>query len=367
MTRLKGISIIVLIITIIVMIIIAGVTILSLAGSDVIARAKETRFRRDIKSFEDEYDIWVSDVTINNPRVDLSKVHANKEYVTGLERIPEINDITDILTSFKKNNDYIDKIIILNGKLKTNDINLSNEELEIAINIGLDSSDSYIKSNLLLHYDGINNTGIGHSSTITSWKNLIENGIDGTLTNFNNNASSGTTDSGLIFDGLNDCVNVEGNSSMNIDNYLSIMAWVKFDNVANLTRIGNIIGNYGHTPHFNFEAISYGRLRFYWKSGEIDLLSATDLRGGWHNVAVVRNKIKDTITLYIDGVFNVQKTAGTNLDIKLPLRIGDDYRNTDSPGIPFHGTINSILLYNSALTVDEIKQNYEINKIRFGI
>ena len=39
----------------------------------------------------------------------------------------------------------------------------------------------YVTDGLVLHYDAINNTGEGHNSSTTTWKDLSGNGNDGTL------------------------------------------------------------------------------------------------------------------------------------------------------------------------------------------
>lgn len=43
-------------------------------------------------------------------------------------------------------------------------------------------SDGYVTDGLVLYYDAINNTGSGHSSSTTTWKDLSGNGNDGTVT-----------------------------------------------------------------------------------------------------------------------------------------------------------------------------------------
>ena len=47
---------------------------------------------------------------------------------------------------------------------------------------------TYVTNGLKLHYDAINNTGNGHSSTTMTWKDLSGNGNDGTLSSTPNNS-----------------------------------------------------------------------------------------------------------------------------------------------------------------------------------
>ncbi len=169
----------------------------------------------------------------------------------------------------------------------------------------------------------------------------------------------------LDFNGSSDYADVGSGGSIGLTDYLTVSAWVYFNNVSDGTRVGNIVGNYLIDPHFNFEGHTTGRLRFYWDGGEVDLFGTKDLRGAWHHVIAVRNKTTNKITLYIDGIFESEKTAGTNRDIQWPLRIGGDFRAT--PGIPFNGLIDDIRIYDRALSEAEIKQLYDGKNITDGI
>ena len=164
------------------------------------------------------------------------------------------------------------------------------------------------------------------------------------------------------FNGTSNYFDVGTNESLGLTDNFTASAWVKFDNVSNATRVGNIIGKHPQTSHFNFEGAVNGRIRLYWNSGEIDISGTKDLRGSWHKVTVVRNKTVNKITIYVDGEKEVEGLAGTNIDIHWPLRIGADYRV--APGIPFHGMIDDVKLYSRALTQEEIKNNYDIEKYK---
>jgi len=84
----------------------------------------------------------------------------------------------------------------------------------------------------------------------------------------------------------------------------------------------------------------------------------------WHYVGFIRNYNVDTIKIYIDGLDNNFTTAGTNLDLQWPLRIGGDF--AASPvRIPFNGLIDDVRIYNQAISTSEIQNNYfiGINKL----
>lgn len=88
----------------------------------------------------------------------------------------------------------------------------TNEILQTANNNSsqVHSTNSYISDGLILHYDAINNTGNGHSNTATVWKDLSGNGNYGTI-----NGVTWKSDS-LLFDGIDDWVSIDEINPENI-------------------------------------------------------------------------------------------------------------------------------------------------------
>jgi len=176
--------------------------------------------------------------------------------------------------------------------------------------------------------------------------------------------ASGKSGSGLQFDGSNDYVTMGSTSTMGIADELSVFAWIKVPiGIPDGTRVGIIIGNYPGTPHVNLEAHTYGRLRVYW-NGEIDTFSTGfDLRdGNWHFVGFTRKGSINRIQMYIDGAANTTAYAGSNLTLQWPLKVGDDFRSGSSPGIPFNGTIDEVMIANRTLTSSEVLALYNSGK-----
>ena len=106
----KGISLIVLIITIIVMLILAGAVIMSIKSSGIIEKASEAAFKSDLKTYNEEYMLWLIDEEKNNLG------GFNKELINCSETAKyNGQNIQDIIKSMKRE-DY-DKYEIINGKL----------------------------------------------------------------------------------------------------------------------------------------------------------------------------------------------------------------------------------------------------------
>ena len=109
MKKSKGISLIVLIITIIVVIILAAVVILTLSKNNPIESAKEASFKEDIRAYQDELNMYIS-----NEYQRLAGQRDNKITATGYEKNSTSeeynNSVYKYLSSFKKK--YENKIAI---------------------------------------------------------------------------------------------------------------------------------------------------------------------------------------------------------------------------------------------------------------
>ena len=106
----KGISLVVLTITIIVLIILAGVTILTISNADLINKSTETAFRSNISNYLEEYNAWLSiEKMKHRGNLEISKINAsNKVAYNG-------NYITDIIKNIKSED--IEKYERIGGNL----------------------------------------------------------------------------------------------------------------------------------------------------------------------------------------------------------------------------------------------------------
>jgi len=113
----KGISLIVLIITIVVIIMLATVIIVNLAQTNIIGNANEAVVKQDFKTMQDELNLYAADKFVNNQgKFELEKLNADENGVTYTgEGTVEENSVFEILTSLKNNNKY--KVSIINGKI----------------------------------------------------------------------------------------------------------------------------------------------------------------------------------------------------------------------------------------------------------
>ena len=105
----KGISLIVLIITIVVIIVLATAIIVNIARTNIIENANEATVKQDFKTLQDELALYIADkYAETRGKFDASKLSANATSLTytGVGEVTEQN-IYDILKSLK-NSKYKD-------------------------------------------------------------------------------------------------------------------------------------------------------------------------------------------------------------------------------------------------------------------
>ena len=106
----RGISLIVLVITIIVMIILAASIMLALTSTNTMEKATEAAFKNTSKSYLEEYNAWISEQKLNtNGIFDISEVNSSKDLSYNGKYIQ------DIIKNIKKED--IEKYEIVRGNL----------------------------------------------------------------------------------------------------------------------------------------------------------------------------------------------------------------------------------------------------------
>lgn len=114
----NGITLIALVITIVVMLIIAGVAISMLNNDGILAKAKKAAFLNDLKNFQTELRLYESNQFAENMgSYDASKLQANETSVTYNGVVDNTKTIFDIIPSLKNNTKYYGKFIVIDGKL----------------------------------------------------------------------------------------------------------------------------------------------------------------------------------------------------------------------------------------------------------
>ena len=112
----KGISLIVLVITIIIMIILAGAIILSLSGTGLITNANKGSFQSDIATMQEELGVYIANKTTETRgKYTQETLFASKDNLEENGAKVDGKNIKSVLTSIDKK--YIDEVEIIKGKI----------------------------------------------------------------------------------------------------------------------------------------------------------------------------------------------------------------------------------------------------------
>ena len=201
------------------------------------------------------------------------------------------------------------------------------------------------KGNTAYDLSGNNNDGTIHGATLT-------NGVSG---------------GALSFDGNGDYVDCGSDSSLNITDEITIEAWVKLNGWPPANDYANIVGKTGGSGGNNdFSYMIYVvesshsiRPHVRESDGNIIWFDSTSINlNTWYHIVQVADG--NNLRLYINGVEDsnsLKPYDGTIKSIDGNVYIAHDTREEY-----FNGTIDEIRIYNRALTLAEIQQNFEAGR-----
>ena len=216
---------------------------------------------------------------------------------------------------------------------------------------------------------------LSYVSGSTLWNDISNNNNNGTLTN---GPTFNTVNGGsIVFDGTNDYVYKSLFSQMNSITTMTISCWCTFVDSGvpgrYLWAIGRDIGTAG-----GMALIGYGfsvagganKLLFELGSGYGRVIYTGTLQQNiWYNFTCTADGTNTKI--YVNGILNNTALQTTGQIASNPgLSIGSylDPSTPPNPGTFFHnGKIASFQVYNKALLADEIFQNFNAQKSRFGL
>ena len=244
--------------------------------------------------------------------------------------------------------------------------------------------EDYVKDGLFAFYDGIENTANGHGAPTDTWYNKaldlnpnLATQAKSTLTNFT--ASSWTNDNGLLFNGIDNVVDT---------GYMqeALGQQITFELVITNKNTENYHGYFGEhfgpddiftTNHNSGIEIQYHSetLRIgYWSSGDGwcgVTLSPETIRNNLTNKKsdmVIVFEFQKSVTVYINGTQIAAKNCPYTFNpaTESNFMIGRSHPSPNSNRY-FEGTMYNFMVYKKALNDNEIKQNYKVNKQRYGL
>ena len=221
-------------------------------------------------------------------------------------------------------------------------------------------------SSLVLYLDAANSKS--YISGSTTWNDISRGGNNGILTNGPtfNSANGGS----IVFDGVDDYVTL----TRSVQDDFTLHCWFKTTQAGSLPtqwyegkglidcEVGNIQNDFGL-------GIGGGRVIFgvgnQAAGADVSIYSTRLYNDNiWHNVVATRVKSTGAMQLYVDSIIVATGSGQTgSLTTATAMRIGSQQTNVGF----FSGNIATGVVYSRALSPQEILQNYNATKTRYGL
>ena len=222
-------------------------------------------------------------------------------------------------------------------------------------------ADEYVKSGLILHLDGLDNTKSGHNNSTTVWEDLSGNNNNGTI------KGASWLNDGLYFDGVDDYVPI---AELNYPEF-TVEATFKVSKLVGNSDEPKVICNHntgGFDIDINNDCInSFPYINGEYRNMKYDRKITVNKK---YNVTMTTNGSESK--LYVNGVL-VSNISVENGSIGYPsnnslVMLGANPNGSSLDPAPsfFNGAIYSVRMYNRVLTEQEVKNNHEVDRLRFG-
>ena len=203
---------------------------------------------------------------------------------------------------------------------------------------------------------------LSYTSGDSVWKDLSGNSNNGTLVNgVGYNSGNGGS---LSFDGVNDYVSGTNNITLQLVNDLTVSAWVKLGDAANQGIVEKIMNSsyngYGITKQNGFFKFWTASNNNYTYTNSNTTYVADN---NWYYV--VGRRMSGTNRLFINSILQLDSQSAPLSDSGQIYVVGRYYSNVDNYYLG--GNIAQVSIYNRALTPQEIRQNFNATRGRYGI
>jgi hypothetical protein len=224
-------------------------------------------------------------------------------------------------------------------------------------------SPKIVTDGLVLSLDAGNTKSYMSGSTTWFDKSGLNN--NGTLTNGPtfNSANGGS----IVFDGVNDIINLGSGTTFNLGGAgktFSINLWFNSKLWTSAWQALITKGDTSWRVH-RYQSDSPVKLAFGTQGlSVVDTFTSTIFTTNtWFNVVCIYDGTSKKI--YVNGSLDSNvSVGGTLLDNSYPVYIGE---NAQAIGRYFNGNLSNVQIYNRALSAQEVLQNYNATKSRFGL
>jgi len=218
-------------------------------------------------------------------------------------------------------------------------------------------SPKIVTDGLVMYLDAANTKS--YVSGSTAWNDISRSGINGTLTNGPTfNTGSGGS---IVFDGIDDFANL-GNSDILTPKFTTFSLWVRFNTFANRPHFGKGEGGFGWV----YMVVETSGLfkTFYTLASSWAFINGPSLSiNTWYNLTYTYNGSLSTV--YVNGVASAP-VSGVG-ELKSTYTTNPFYLGRILSTVNFTGRLSNVTIYNRALTAQEVLQNYNATKGRYGL
>lgn len=228
-----------------------------------------------------------------------------------------------------------------------------------------------VQNGLVLNLDaGISDS---YPGTGTTWTDLSSNGNNGTLVN--GVGYSNTEFNFLSFDGSNDYINISNSSSLNITtNNITIEIAFKSNNLADASHGDGLISKgYSSNNDGVYELLTVqqnSKNYLYFRCATLGNHTPKIIPIDVGNIYIVSAVLQNGLMItYVNGIAEdtgSQKT-GNIISSTSDVTIGTRFLQRGTSNSALNGNVYLARIYNRALSSQEIQQNFNVLRNRFGL
>jgi len=213
---------------------------------------------------------------------------------------------------------------------------------------------------------------LSYKGSGTTWTDLSGNNNTGTLTN--GPTFSAGNQGNIVFDGVDDYVGFTYNSIFNPSTSVTLSIWLRL--TASDTTIRNPIelsGAASDELYYILWRADLSPKRWGWGVRQSNntyretTSTATNFSTNiWYNISMVANAAAGQVYFYYNGILDggIAYNGTLKQNASALLSIGADAINSRRY---WQGNISTTLIYNRALSTDEVLQNYNATRKRYGL
>ena len=220
------------------------------------------------------------------------------------------------------------------------------------------------RSNPSIYAVEVNGQILIDAVAVTAWSDLSGNNNTGTLTN--GPTFSAANLGSIVFDGTNDYVSVPSSTSFNFGTGdFTVEMWVYPTSVKSFSLLDFRINETNPNGNAFVIATSTSSPLYAWVvyQGGNQIVGSVMVANQW--VQLVVNRVGTSVKMFLNGVQIGSTWTTSNTFTDGAFVLGTDYPLNARF---FQGNVSTIKVYKSkGLTSDEIRQNYNATKGRFGL